>query len=340
MFCRKCGKQIPDDSEFCFKCGVRVLSNSSSSEPVECRSTVSEKSSQSEIKTAVILDKSNTPIIKDGARVCPKCGNKLSAPWCVYCGEDFSLSNTEGASTSDVETSQAKPTVNNTKGDRDSSVYSTLPPKITPRKCDGCGELVYNNQRSCHNCGATNPSYSSRFDNSDSYMLLKNDNPQKSNDNYPFNAETATQVALQRAVSQTLEENRIKDSNTPAALVNVNIVTKIICIAAIAIALFLELVIAQNMDVSTYDGVMNHNSVIYVSYFFYGIFFLGLVVRIICAFIIAGMRGELGGIGTFVVVGLIITIIAGAISHSWMACFILFGLIAVAYVGSKIRDWM
>lgn len=333
MFCRKCGKQIPDDSEFCFKCGVRVLSNSSGSAPAECKSIVLEKSTQTETKTAVILDKSNTPIIKDGARICPKCGNKLSAPWCVYCGEDFPRSNTESASNSSVEASQVKPTVNDTKGDRSPNVDSTLPPKITSRKCDDCGELVYNNQRSCHNCGATNLSYSSRFDNSDSYMLLINDNP-------PFNAEAAVQAALQKAVSQTIEENRIKDRNTPVVLVNVNVVTKIICIAAIAIALFLELVIAKNMDVSTYDGVMNHNSVIYVSYFFYGIFFLGLVVRIICAFIIAGMRGELGGIGTFVVVGLIITIIAGAISHSWMACFILFGLIAVAYVGSKIRDWM
>lgn len=25
MFCRKCGSQIPDDSEFCFKCGTKVL---------------------------------------------------------------------------------------------------------------------------------------------------------------------------------------------------------------------------------------------------------------------------------------------------------------------------
>ncbi len=25
MFCRKCGSQIPDDSEFCFKCGTKVM---------------------------------------------------------------------------------------------------------------------------------------------------------------------------------------------------------------------------------------------------------------------------------------------------------------------------
>lgn len=340
MFCRKCGSKIPDDSEFCFKCGVRVLSGSSGSVPVECKPIVLEKSTETETKTAVILDKSNASIIKDGARICPKCGNKLSAPWCVYCGEDFSQSNTEMASNSGVETSQAKSTVNNTKEDCDSSVYSTLPPKITSRKCDSCGELVYNNQRSCHNCGAVNPEYNSNFDNSDSYALLRNNALPNSIGNSKQKAEAEVNAALQKAIQETVEENRAKDNNTPIVLVNVNIVTKIICIAAIAIALFLEFVIAKNIDVSTYDGVMSHNTVIVFSYVFFGIFFLGLIVRIICAFIIAGMRGGLGGIGAFTIVGLIITIIVGAISKAWMASFVLFGLIAIAYVGSKIRDWL
>lgn len=327
MFCRKCGKQIPDDSEFCYKCGASVITAGDRTETIK-KETVSlekekpkppeekhlQQDEPSEATHVVTPDKKDgsEEQVKESSPVCPICGSKLLNPnvtYCPYCSMKIIREK------------------------------STQPQTIFSQKCTGCGELVYSNQRSCHNCGVTNPQYNSRFDDSDSYAILRRNDSGKAESNSKSD-DAAGQAAFQKALQQNLQENRAKDSNTPVLLVNVNVITKVICIAAIAIALFLEFIIAKNINVSTYDGVMNYNVVIVCSYVFYGIFFLGLVVRIICAFIIAGSRGELGGVGIFIVVGTIITIIAGAISQSWMAAFILFGLIAAVYIGNKIRDWM
>ncbi len=45
MFCRKCGKEVPDDSEFCFSCGERValFETNHGNPPVQGRSTPKKK---------------------------------------------------------------------------------------------------------------------------------------------------------------------------------------------------------------------------------------------------------------------------------------------------------
>ena len=40
MFCRKCGNQLPEDSEFCPKCGTKMISESTS---VQAIPTIAEK---------------------------------------------------------------------------------------------------------------------------------------------------------------------------------------------------------------------------------------------------------------------------------------------------------
>lgn len=171
MFCRKCGKQIPDDSEFCYKCGTPVITAGDHTETSK-KETVSlekEKPKPPEEKhlqqdkppeeTHVI-----TPDKKEGSEeqskesssVCPTCGSKLLNPtvtYCPYCSMKII---------------------------REKSTQ--LP--ITSTKCIGCGELVYSNQRSCHNCGATNPEYNSRFDNIDAYDLLSNNSSSNKNTRY------------------------------------------------------------------------------------------------------------------------------------------------------------
>lgn len=67
MFCRKCGKEIPDDSEFCPKCGIKTK-----------------------------LEETNNDYSK--ARTCPKCGKEIhssSTKYCPYCSSAlFSESQT------------------------------------------------------------------------------------------------------------------------------------------------------------------------------------------------------------------------------------------------------
>lgn len=82
MFCRKCGKQIPDDSAFCYKCGVRVILNvskSASDKPITL-----EKPEQ---KASGSLEDSFTPNVKEEV-ICPECGRKIPSLPCLYCIEE------------------------------------------------------------------------------------------------------------------------------------------------------------------------------------------------------------------------------------------------------------
>lgn len=175
--------------------------------------------------------------------------------------------------------------------------------------CRKCGKQIPDDSKFCYKCGTPVEMTLERSATEavKAFFAEKYGSAPVSDD------ESTVQTAFQTALQQTLEEKRIKDGNTPVVLVNVNIITKIISYVALGLDLFFEFVIAKNIDVSTYDGVMAHNAVIIFSYVFLGIFLCCLLVRIICALIIAGMRGELKGTVTFIVVGLIITIILGAV---------------------------
>lgn len=115
MFCRKCGKEISDDSLFCSGCGERVV----------------------------------TSDIEETAAASPAVSLEKTAENITY--------TTISA---------------NAAADKQSA--SAVLPEITSQKCYSCGKLVYNNQRSCHNCGAANPGYSSSFDNFENYTLQYN----------------------------------------------------------------------------------------------------------------------------------------------------------------------
>lgn len=320
MFCRKCGEEIPDDSDFCYKCGTRVaaVENLERSVPVAVNL---EKDKQTVEKSNVLLGKPTTPIIKNGERFCPTCGKKMVAPWCTYCGEDFSQNSENGAAFKMQEAGMEIPQEQNAH------------PAI--HRCEFCGKEILGNEEFCSRCNAPNPDYKGKKVESKPY-----DAPKVEEKNVRPTPEEFAQRTYNKALNEVIAEEQKKDAKTPVLLVNTVAVTKIICIAALALALFSELVIARNIPINTFDDINNRNMVIIFSYFFYGIFFCGLLVRIICAMIICSKRGEMRGVIIFICIGLIITIIVGAISKSWVGTFALFGLIAFAYIGNKIKDWL
>lgn len=72
MFCRKCGKEIPDDSDFCPKCGTRNAVD------MEAGGVDLSKPSVSAVSTSVV---------QNSGPICPNCGKSISALWehCAYC---------------------------------------------------------------------------------------------------------------------------------------------------------------------------------------------------------------------------------------------------------------
>ncbi len=119
MFCRKCGKEIPDDSEFCPKCGTRsVIEN-----VIEIETSGVDLSKPN-------IQNSNAIVVADTPSVCSKCGIKLNAVWqfCPICGEDnlqYNFLNDEN-------------------------------PKNTGLRCPECGKSVLTKWNFCPYCGENN----------------------------------------------------------------------------------------------------------------------------------------------------------------------------------------
>lgn len=78
MFCRKCGKQIPDNSDFCPKCGTRNA--------IEIE--VDDDDDDDDDYSVPNHQTRNNPIVKQPELYCPKCGNRIFAEWdrCANCG--------------------------------------------------------------------------------------------------------------------------------------------------------------------------------------------------------------------------------------------------------------
>lgn len=131
-----------------------------------------------------------------------------------------------------------------------------------------------------------------------------------------------------------------EDSQSQFVLINVSKVCFIISIAALAIALFLEYVVMGNMKIESYADLTNHNTVAMFDWFFFGLSVLCFIIRVICAFILAAHSGNLSGLGGFVGIGLVITIIVGIFTQAWGGVFIVFGIVVALYITGKIKDWM
>ena len=89
LFCRKCGKEIPNDSAFCPKCGERVLSIPSKN-VISAENKEPEQSKGNPEQLKALMDKTPIIAIKSSERLCTKCGNTIfstNVVFCPYCSE-------------------------------------------------------------------------------------------------------------------------------------------------------------------------------------------------------------------------------------------------------------
>ncbi len=147
--------------------------------------------------------------------------------------------------------------------------------------------------------------------------------------------------------------NQQMNDNTQNVYLNIILFTRIAAIISLILSIILG-TIAENLlpdtpnnyyfisqaELDKYNSAINsYNSVIIFSNIFCVIFFICDFIRLVCAIILAAAKGQFAGVGIFMGVGLAITLLIGALIHNMAAVFIIFGLIAFAYLGHKISDW-
>ena len=130
------------------------------------------------------------------------------------------------------------------------------------------------------------------------------------------------------------------DAQGQSVVLNVSKVCFIISIAALVIALVIEYIVLANMEIKSYEDVTNYNVAAMFDWFFFGLAALCFLIRVICAFILAAHSGNLSGLGRFIGIGLVVTIIAGAFTQAWGGVFIVFGIVAAIYISNKIQEWL
>lgn len=213
MFCRKCGKQIPDDSEFCFKCGARVEVTPERSATDAVKTFFAEKYKETETKPAVSLEKEKPKPLtkKTDRRICPSCGKEIPSPmWklCPHCNEKLSQPD-KPSNVGDEKQSRYKKALSalycsndiNTLREARDTFISLGDYFDSNLKVQECGDKIYkikNNiddaiavlrhkedtqasiaSRKCdgsgefNNCGSTNLSYNSRYSNSSTASEVK-----------------------------------------------------------------------------------------------------------------------------------------------------------------------
>lgn len=254
-------------------------------------------------------EKTNSPEVsseRQEERTCPNCGKPIFDTWekCPFCNA-------------------ANPLYKKTPKKEVNSPSVKVEKEDTNLKCPHCGKIIYPWQPSCHNCGKPSPYFG---------------NDVASNKSSPTSGNKAGSV--QNSGSSPTQVPQSQNNETVLTIAKVNMVCRIISIAAFIIAIILDPLISSRMPKETFEDAANYNSLILFSYLFYGTFFICVVIRVVCGFILAYMHGEFAGMGIFLVVGLIITIIAGAISQAWGTCFVLFGFVTMIYTAFKLDGWI
>ena len=247
---------------------------------------------------------------------CTSCSNEVHSNngafprFCPKCGSRLYIPDAKAVSLKKNNSEEQRKQEELIEGERNKEFLPEVsapresPPQKLGMVCSFCSKSLTTKWKKCPYCDTPNPFY------------------------IPPEPETEKSVQQQA------------DSQSQSALINTSAVCFIISIAALAIALFLEYVVMANMKIESYADLTNYNAVAMFDWFFFGLAVLCFIIRVICAFILAAHSGNLSGLGGFVGIGLVITIIAGIFTQAWGGVFILFGIVVALYITSKIKDWM
>ena len=346
MFCRKCGKELPDDSLFCSKCGERVKKDLTICEScgkelpfgsefcIRCGKRVNEPLTIACTSCNHIMNYNNGKL----PRFCPKCGAAV-------------VNEKEPVAPVAVPESNSLPIVLEPNSNvEECSVYNDSKESSSNQIiCPRCRTKISEDSPFCPKCGTTvfndkEPEVPETIQDAEKTV---NDNAifhdiEDSPSNNKPKANGEDEVVEQRNHEPETEKSvqQQADSQSQSALINTSAVCFIISIAALAIALFLEYVVMANMKIESYADLTNYNAVAMFDWLFFGLAVLCFIIRVICAFILAAHSGNLSGLGGFVGIGLVITIILGIFTQAWGGVFILFGIVVALYITSKIKDWM
>ncbi len=240
--------------------------------------------------------------------------------------------------------------------------------------CKKCGKQIPDDSIFCPKCGAnceiklnSEPSKKVELNKTPertttSANTYNAPRPQTTNTPQPYNNQPSqparpvqpTQPTQPTQPAQpTQPNNQQMNNNTQNVYLNIILFTRIGAIASIVIC-FIVGFIAEGMkptlpqdyyywtstQLNEYNEKVNsYNSVVIISNIFFVVFCICDFIRLICAIILAAAKGEFAGVGIFIGVGVGITLLIGALVNNMMTAFIIFGLIAFAYLGHKIQEW-
>lgn len=321
MFCRKCGKEIPDDSEFCYKCGAAVVTkgNSSQTEP-----------------TAVSLDKSQTEKTKES-------DNSLPSRKCEFCGNRV-FSNEEFCSRCNAP----NPFFPRKKSAETIVKAPTAPTKICPL----CGSAAVGNRTTCPHCGETYIAItdSNRAElkakqaaravqnlTTDEFARRKNQGFGFVTDNLEFEGSSDWGKRLEE-IRQNIEKEMAIKYQSVAPPVKAAKVLQIITIVSLIVGVCLSLYFGGSLE-SIFVQIG-------VAMFFLGISLITGVVMMIMTFVISSKLGEEVGSLVGISIADVILIILMGILRSVRVLGVICGIVASIVVivtlvlfSSRINNW-
>ncbi len=301
MFCRKCGKEIPDDSVFCPKCGTEV-----GKEISEKMNPSEDKTESNRLEKKSVTDMPNKePTSNAQDRVlltkCSRCG-AMCRPYpgqttCQKCGALLEYAKRNAAANSLTQDNLAT----SKKGDG-------------KKYCSICGTEVSHSEKRCPSCGVSNPYY--------------NENT----------AEVKTVADNNTNVYDTTTTPLI---TTPSSNAFDNFVSKTAIAARVTIiASLIMYMILANGVLKKLEETSSLYGLVEAAIGLLGVCFLGAgACRIVCAFI-KGAREEkdLGWMIFVTIILLIIAIIFGLIFKGFAEGVFLFVLMLFAYCERRLYE--
>lgn len=319
MFCRKCGKEIPDDSVFCPKCGTEV-----GKEISEKMNPSENKTESNRLEKKSVTDMPNKEPTLNAQDIvlltkCSRCG-AMCRPYpgqttCQKCGALLECAKPNAASIGTRESqSSTSCTANAAANSLTQDNLATSKKGDGKKYCSICGTEVSCSEKRCPSCGVSNPYYN---ENTAEVKTVADNNT---------NAYDTTTTPLITTPSSNAFDNFVSKT---AIAARVTIIASLIMYMILANGVLKKL-----EETSSLYGLVE------AAIGLLGVCFLGAgACRIVCAFI-KGAREEkdLGWMIFVTIILLIIAIIFGLIFKGFAEGVFLFVLMLFAYCERRLYE--